>query len=81
MQLTFGGAENLGQREQTRQEVFLGQMDVVVPWRALLSLIEPHYPKFGPWRPPTVRAGDRAAHSLLAAVVCVEGSGDRRGAV
>lgn len=28
-------------------EVFLGQMDVVVPWRALLSLIEPHYPNSG----------------------------------
>ena len=47
MQLTFGDAEDLGQRKQTRREVFLGQMDVVVPWKALLSLIEPHYPKSG----------------------------------
>jgi IS5 family transposase len=47
MRLTFGDAEDLGQRKQTRREVFLGQMDQVVPWKALLSLIEPHYPKSG----------------------------------
>lgn len=53
MQLTFGDAEDLGQRKQTRREVFLGQMDQVVPWKALLSLIEPHYPKAGrPGRQP-----------------------------
>ena len=47
MQLTFGDAEDLGQRKQTRREVFLAEMDQVVPWRALLGLIEPHYPKCG----------------------------------
>jgi len=47
MQLTFGDAEDLGQRKQTRREVFLAEMDQVVPWRALLALIEPHYPKQG----------------------------------
>ena len=53
MQLTFGDAEDLGQRKQTRREVFLVQMDQVVPWKALLSLIEPHYPKAGrPGRQP-----------------------------
>jgi len=53
MRLTFGDAEDLGQRKQTRREVFLGQMDQVVPWKALLSLIEPHYPKSGqPGRQP-----------------------------
>lgn len=53
MQLTFGDAEDLGQRKQTRREVFLAEMDQVVPWRALLGLIEPHYPKQGrPGRQP-----------------------------
>ena len=45
MQLTFGDAEDLGQRKRTRREVFLAEMDQVVPWPALLKLIEPHYPK------------------------------------
>jgi transposase, IS5 family len=53
MQLTFGDAEDLGQRKRTRREVFLAEMDQVVPWPALLSLIEPHYPKAGrPGRQP-----------------------------
>jgi|TARA_R110000787_G_scaffold248278_1_gene353839 IS5 family transposase len=41
-------------KKQTRRELFLGQMDAVVPWMRLLSLITPHYPKAGPkgGRPP-----------------------------
>ena len=45
MQLTFGDAEALGQRKRTRRERFLAEMEQVVPWRLLLGLIEPHYPK------------------------------------
>src|SRR5690606_28758978 len=53
MQLTFGDAEGLGQRKRTRREIFLAEMDQVVPWKALLKLIEPHYPKMGrPGRQP-----------------------------
>jgi len=53
MQLTFGDAEALGQRKQTRRERFLAEMDQVVPWKSLLTLIEPHYPKAGrPGRQP-----------------------------
>jgi IS5 family transposase len=53
MQLSFGDAEDLGGRKRTRREVFLSEMDQVVPWPALLSLIEPHYPKLGrPGRQP-----------------------------
>ena len=53
MQLTFGDAEDLAQRKPTRRERFLGEMDQVVPWKPLLALIEPHYPKSGkPGRPP-----------------------------
>ena len=53
MQLTFGDAEDLGQRKRTRREVFLAEMNQVVPWPVLLKLIEPHYPKLGrPGRQP-----------------------------
>lgn len=44
-QLTFSDAEYAGKRKQTRREVFLTEMDQVMPWDALLALIEPHYPK------------------------------------
>ena len=47
MQLTFGDAEDLGQRKQTRRELFLAQMDRVVPWSARLKLVAPHYPTLG----------------------------------
>lgn len=53
MQLTFGDAENAGSRKRTRREIFLDEMEQVVPWTALLALIEPHYPKAGrPGRQP-----------------------------
>lgn len=52
-QLTFGDAEYSGKRKQTRREAFLAEMDRVVPWKVLLALIEPHYPKSGrPGRQP-----------------------------
>ena len=43
MQLTFSDAEGLGKRKQTRREVFLAEMEQVVPWKQLLGLIEPHH--------------------------------------
>jgi IS5 family transposase len=51
-QLSFGDAEYAGKRKQTRREVFLQEMELVVPWKALLSLIEPYYPKGARGRPP-----------------------------
>ena len=44
MQLSFGDAEHTGKRKKTRREVFLAEMEQVVPWNALLALIAPHYP-------------------------------------
>src|ERR1700689_829256 len=38
--------------KKTRREVFLEEMEQVVPWRKLCALIEPHYPKPGNGRPP-----------------------------
>ena len=51
-QLTFSDAEYAGKRKRTRREVFLDEMDKVMPWDALLALIEPHYPKAGRGRRP-----------------------------
>jgi transposase, IS5 family len=31
----------------TRREQFLAEMDAVIPWKSLIGLIEPHYPKAG----------------------------------
>jgi IS5 family transposase len=36
----------------TRRAAFLAEMDRVVPWRELVALIEPYYPKPGNGRPP-----------------------------
>jgi IS5 family transposase len=36
----------------TRRERFLAEMDTVVPWAALIGLIEPYYPKTGRGRKP-----------------------------
>ena len=39
-------------RKTTRRDEFLRTMDAIVPWAALCSVIEPHYPKAGNGRPP-----------------------------
>lgn len=37
VQLTFGDAEDLGQRKRTRRELFLEEMEQVVPWNRRAS--------------------------------------------
>ncbi len=40
-------------RKRTRRELFLGEMDKIVPWEGLCEVIEPFYPKpEGAGRPP-----------------------------
>lgn len=39
-------------RKPTRRDTFLATMQTLVPWAALCSVIEPHYPKVGNGRPP-----------------------------
>ena len=39
-------------RKPTRRDIFLATMERIVPWEALCSVIEPHYPKAGNGRPP-----------------------------
>jgi IS5 family transposase len=51
-QMSFSDAEYAGKRKKTRREVFLDEMDQVVPWKALLELISPHYPVAGRGRRP-----------------------------
>jgi IS5 family transposase len=51
-QISFADAEYAGKRKKTRREVFLEEMEQVVPWKALLMVIEPHYPVAGRGRRP-----------------------------
>ena len=51
-QISFADAEYAGKRKKTRREVFLEEMELVVPWKGLLKLIEPHYPLAGRGRRP-----------------------------
>ena len=44
-QLGFSDYELTTAKKQTKLEKFLSEMEVVVPWQALIDLIEPHYPK------------------------------------
>ena len=44
-QLGFTDYELTTAKKRTKREKFLAEMESVVPWAALLALIEPHYPK------------------------------------
>lgn len=51
-QMSFADAAYAGKRKKTRREVFLEEMEQVVPWKALLKVIEPIYPVAGRGRRP-----------------------------
>jgi IS5 family transposase len=51
-QQTFAAGDFERYRKPTRRQQFLAEMDKVVPWDQLCSLIEPYYPKAGNGRPP-----------------------------
>jgi IS5 family transposase len=52
-QTSFASLEYAGKKRKTRREVFLAEMERVVPWQRLIALIEPHYPSSGRvGRPP-----------------------------
>lgn len=44
-QLGFSDYEITTAKKQSKREMFLAEMEVVVPWQALIELIEPHFPK------------------------------------
>ena len=52
-QTSFASAEFAGKKRKTRREKFLSEMETVVPWARLETLVEPHYPRSGKvGRPP-----------------------------
>jgi transposase, IS5 family len=52
-QRSFASLSFESKKKPTRRERFLGEMDKVVPWTALLALVEPSYPTSGRrGRPP-----------------------------
>jgi IS5 family transposase len=51
-QRTFASLAWTTKGKVTRRERFLAEMEAVIPWPALLALIEPHYPKAGRGRQP-----------------------------
>jgi IS5 family transposase len=50
--MSFGDAEYAAKKKTTRREVFLAEMDKVVPWDSLLKVIAPFYPVAGRGRRP-----------------------------
>ena len=44
-QFGFGDYEQSTAKKRTRRARFLAEMEAVVPWKALIDLIEPHYPR------------------------------------
>jgi hypothetical protein len=44
-QTTFASLSYDSKKKQTRRERFLLEMEQVVPWDALLAVVEPFYPK------------------------------------
>jgi IS5 family transposase len=51
-QTSFTHAEFAAKKKTTRREKFLSRMEEVIPWKPLLAVIEPHYPKGERGRPP-----------------------------
>ena len=51
-QKTFASLAWERKGKQTKRERFLSEMDAVIPWKKLLKVVEPHYPRAGNGRPP-----------------------------
>jgi hypothetical protein len=53
MQTSFSELEYASKKKRTRRDRFLGDLEQLVPWVALIEALEPHYPKSGKrGRPP-----------------------------
>lgn len=50
-QQSFSSLEQAHKKKRTKREIFLGEMDMVVPWARLEALITPHYTKPRKGRP------------------------------
>jgi len=51
-QISFSQAEFQRKKRRTRREVFLDEMERVMPWAEVFAVVEPHYPKGERGRPP-----------------------------
>ena len=52
-QVSFSDLEYANKKRRTRRELFLAEMEAVVPWPELLGVVEPYYPRAGGrGRPP-----------------------------
>ena len=51
-QLSFSDCEYAGKKRQTKREAFLSKMELLIPWKEWVSLIEPFYPSGERGRPP-----------------------------
>jgi transposase, IS5 family len=51
-QTSFSQAEFADKKKITRREKFLARMEEIIPWAALLAVIDPFYPKGERGRPP-----------------------------
>ena len=51
-QPTFSDLEYQNKKRKTRREVFLEQLDSLIPWQRLEERIRPHYPRAGRGRRP-----------------------------
>lgn len=78
-QMTFADAEYAGKRKHTRKELFLIEMDLVVPWKGLLPERTPLSDRRR--RSSGVSVDGDAAGSSHAELVWLQCSGDGRGAV
>jgi transposase, IS5 family len=53
MQSSFSDLEYAAKKKLTRRDRFLAEIDAVTPWQALITELQPFYPKgTGPGRPP-----------------------------
>ena len=63
-QLSFSDAEYAGKRKKTRREVFLDEIEQVVPWKVTLGLVAPQYPVAGRGRRPYPLASMLRVHLM-----------------
>lgn len=69
-QYGFSDFERSMVKRETKRERFLSVMEKEVPWEELEELLQPFYGNQDRTvGPPSLSAGDAAAHSLFAAVV------------
>lgn len=43
-QISFADAEHASKKRLARREIFLQEMEQIIPWQGYMKLIEPRYP-------------------------------------